>query len=266
MSDSGARAAHYRSAQLGLTRLVTRQMRGLRRLILPSRLRSSVPDWIGAVQAVVDQYGATSGALAAEYYEAERAAARAAGAFTAPLAPPPDDEQVANSLRWATKDLWPRDPDDPQTTEVQKLPIEQRLDAAETKAEAVVQKLVADQGRGTIQRAVRQDRQAVGYARAASLGACAFCKLMASRGMVFKTSSSAGRDANDRFTGDASVVKFHDNCHCSIIPVYRGQQFELSDHAQEWSRLYQEYAAQHSGSQLSRFRRALAEHGHLPTT
>ncbi|MCY0962600.1 hypothetical protein [Streptomyces sp. H27-H5] len=66
------------------------------------------------------------------------------------------------------------------------------------------------------------------------------------------------------FTGSASVVKFHDNCHCTIVPVFRGQRFELSDHAREWDRLYREYAQGHSGDQLRLFRRALADHGHLP--
>jgi hypothetical protein len=222
-------------------------MRKLRRLIIPSRLQATVPDWIEAVRALTVEYGSASATAAADYYDAERVAAEVTGRFTVPLLDPPPDEQVDNSLRWATKDLWPRDPEDPATTEAQQLPIELRLDAAEAKAEAVVQKLVTDQGRGTVVRAVRQDRQAVGWARTAALGACAFCKLLATRGMVYK----------------ADTVKFraHDGCHCGAVPVFKGQRFELSAHAAEWERLYREYAAPHSGDQLRRFRQALAEHG-----
>jgi len=109
-----------------------------------------------------------------------------------------------------------------------------------------------------------RDRGAVAYARAAALGACSFCKLMASRGAVYKDAGRAGRDANEQFSGDDSVVKFHDNCHCVIVPVFRGQRFELSSHAAEWDRLYQEYAAGHPGDQLRLFRRALAEHDSNP--
>jgi hypothetical protein len=222
-------------------------MRKLRRLIIPSRLQATVPDWIVAVRALTAEYGNASATAAADYYDAERVAAEVTGRFTVPLLDPPPDEQVDNSLRWATKDLWPRDPEDPATTPAQLLPIEQRLDAAEVKAEAVAQKLVTDQGRGTVVRAVRQDRQAVGWARTAALGACAFCKLLATRGMTYK----------------ADTVKFraHDGCHCGAIPVFKGQRFELSAHASEWERLYREYAAPHSGDQLRRFRQALAEHG-----
>ncbi|CAM5264764.1 VG15 protein [Streptomyces badius] len=247
VSDDSAGARRQRQAQRGLSRLLVRDVRKLRRLIIPSRLQETVPDWIEAVRAVVGEYGNASAAAAADFYEAERVAAEVTGRFTVPLLDPPPDEQVDNSLRWATKDLWPRDPDDPKTTAAQRAPLETRLDAAEKKAEGVAQKLVTDQGRGTVQAAVQRDRMAVGYARAAALGACAFCRLLAARGMVFKQ--------------DTADFRAHDGCNCGVIPVFRGQRFELSAHAQEWDRLYREYAAPYPGDQLRRFRRAIAEHG-----
>ncbi|MGW6578854.1 VG15 protein [Streptomyces globisporus] len=247
VSDDSAGARRQRQAQRGLSRLLVRDVRKLRRLIIPSRLQETVPDWIEAVRAVVGEYGNASAAAAADFYEAERVAAEVTGRFTVPLLDPPPDEQVDNSLRWATKDLWPRDPDDPKTTAAQRAPLETRLDAAEKKAEGVAQKLVTDQGRGTVQAAVQRDRMAVGYARAAALGACAFCRLLAARGMVYKQ--------------DTADFRAHDGCNCGVIPVFRGQRFELSAHAQEWDRLYREYAAPFPGDQLRRFRRAIAEHG-----
>lgn len=246
VSDGGA-ADRQRAAQRGITRLLLRDMGRLRRLIVPSRLQATVPDWIEAVRALVGEYGNASASLAADYYDAQRLAARVTGQFTVPLLDPPPAEQVDNSLRWATKDLWPRDPEDLKTTDAQKLPIEQRLEAAEKKAEAVAQKLVTDQGRGTVREAVRRDRQAVAWARSAALGACAFCKMLSIRGAVYKQ--------------DTVDFRAHDGCHCMAVPVFRGQRFELSDHAKEWERLYREYAAPYSGDQLRRFRRAVAEHG-----
>ncbi|MFF8784833.1 hypothetical protein [Streptomyces sp. NPDC015125] len=262
LSDDNPAASRQRAIQRGLTRLLLRDMKKLRRLIVASRLKSSVPSWIDAVRVLVDQYGQTAASAAADFYDAQREGAGVPGSFTVPLADPPPDEQVDNSLRWATKDLWPRDAD--VATEVQRRPIEDRLAVAQVKAEQAVQRLVTGQGRQTLRQAVQQDRGAVGYARAAALGGCSFCKLMAARGMVFKTAESAGREANERFTGDASVVKFHNDCHCTIIPVFRGQRFELSPHAAEWDRIYREYAAGHPGDQLRLFRRALAEHDQHP--
>jgi len=247
VSDDGAGANRQRRAQRGLTVLLSRDMRKLRRLIIPSRMQATVPEWIEAVRDLVGEYGNASAAAAADFYDAERVAAQVTGRFTVPLLDPPPDERVEASLRWATKDIWPRDPEDPKTTEAQRAPLEVRLEAAEKKAEAVVQKLVTDQGRGTVQAAVRQDRMAVGYARAAALGACAFCRLLATRGMTYKR--------------DTAGFRAHDGCNCGVIPVFKGQRFELSAHAQEWDRLYREYAAPFPGDQLRRFRRAIAEHG-----
>lgn len=248
VSDSSDAANRYRAAQIGLTRLLVRDVRGLRRLILPSRLRESVPDWLAAMNAVVAQYARTSTALAAEFYDAQREAAGVPGPFTVPVADPPPEEQTTASLRWATKDLWPREPE--EATPAQLEPMDVRLAQAQKKAEQVAQKLVADTGRGTVREAVRQDRQAVAWARAAALGACYFCKALATRGAVYEQ--------------DTADFRAHDGCHCGVVPVFRGQRFELSPHAREWDRIYREYAQGHSGDQLRLFRRALAEHDSNP--
>lgn len=262
VSDSAASVAQWRAAQIGLTRLLLRDLRGLRRLLNPNRLQATVPTWIDAVAALAARYSQVSATLAADFYDGERAAAGAPGTFTVPLADPPPEEQTSSSLRWATKDVWDRDAD--VATDAQAEPLDVRIDAAMTKADAVTQKLVTDVGRATVRQAVDEDPGAVAYARAAALGACAFCRLMASRGAVYRNAETAGRDANDGFSGDASVVKFHDNCHCGIIPVFRGQRFELSAHAAEWDRIYREHAQGHPGDQLRLFRRALEEHDSNP--
>jgi hypothetical protein len=244
-----------------LTALLVRDLRALRRLINPARLQATVPPWIEAVAALVGQYAELSATLAADFYDGEREAAEVPGVFTVPLADPPPDEQVDASMRWATKDVWTRDA---EATAVHLEPIGVRLEAAFGKADMATQRLVADVGRDTVRQAVRRDPEAVAYARVAALGACSFCKLMSSRGAIYATADTAGRDANDRFSGDASVVKFHNNCHCGILPVFRGQRFELSPHAARWDAIYREYAQGHPGDQLRLFRRALAEHDEYP--
>lgn len=248
VSDSGNEANRFRAAQVGLTRLLVRDVRGVRRLILPSRLRESVPDWLAAMNTIVAQYARTSAALAADFYEAQREAAGVPGAFTVPVADPPPPEQTEASLRWAVKDLWPREPE--EATPAQLQPMDVRLEQAEKKAEQVAQKLVTDTGRGTVREAVRQDRQATAWARSAALGACAFCKMLAARGAVYEK--------------DTADFRAHDGCHCGVVPVFRGQSFELSPQAREWERIYREYAQGHSGDQLRLFRRALAEHDSNP--
>lgn len=220
-----------------------------------------MPVWIEAVTVLVARYSEMAATLAADFYDGEREAAGVAGVFTVPLTDAPPGGQVDASLRWATKDLWPRTEGG---TAAQLEPLDVRLAAAMAKADGATQKLVAGRGRDTLRQAVEDDPRAVAYARAAALGACSFCKLMASRGAVYKDAQTAGRDANDRFSGDASVVKFHNNCHCGIIPVFRGQRFELSPQAARWDEIYREYAQGHPGDQLRLFRQALAEHDSNP--
>ncbi|MDX5563761.1 hypothetical protein PYK79_10900 [Streptomyces sp. ID05-04B] len=257
-SDGSASAGRWRAAQRGLTRLLLRDLRILRRLLDAGRLQATVPPWIDAVTEVVDRYSQTSATLAADFYDGEREAAGVPGSFTVPVADPPPDEQVDASLRWATKDLWPRSESDATVAQLE--PLDVRIEAAMTKADGVVDRLVLNAGRETVLQAVRQDPQAVAWARGAALGCCSFCALMASRGATYRTAGTAGRDANARFEGDTGEAKFHNWCRCVVIPVYRGQVFELSPHAAEWDQLYKDHAQGHPGAQLSLFRRAFREH------
>ncbi|MFE0647497.1 hypothetical protein ACFVZH_02750 [Streptomyces sp. NPDC059534] len=256
VSDVSPAAVRDRAAHALLTRLLMRDMRRLQRLIVPDRLEESLSLWRTAVSALIGRYGTASASLSAESYDRQRRAAGAPGSFSAQPASEAPDEQVEQSLRWATADLWPTD-EEQEAFDV-------RLAAAQARAESAAQRLVANQGRATMRESADRDRGAVAYARAAALGACYFCKLMASRGAVYKSAGTAGRNANEQFSGDESVVKFHNDCHCTIIPVFRGQQFQLSEHAAGWDRLYRKYAQGHPGDQLRLFRRALAEHDSNP--
>lgn len=257
-SDNSASSGRWRAAQRGLTRLLLRDLLTLRRLLDPGRLQATVPPWIDAVTETVARYSETSATLAADFYDGEREAAGVPGTFTVPLADPPPDEQVDASLRWATKDLWPREESDAIVTQLEPLGV--RLEAAMVKADGAIDRLVLNAGRETVLQAVDRDPQAVAWARGAALGCCSFCALMSSRGATYRTAGTAGREANDRFEGDTGRAKFHNWCRCVVIPVYLGQNFELSPHATEWERLYTENAQGHPGEQLRLFRRAFREH------
>jgi hypothetical protein len=256
-SDNGAGVSRWRAAQAGLTTLLWRDLRGVRRLINPNRLQATVPTWIEAVLAVIARYSDVSATLAADFYDAERDASGVPGTFTVPLADRPPDDQVTASLRWATKDLWPRNEADATLAQLE--PLDARLEAAMSKADGAVDRLVLNAGRNTVTDAVRQDAGAIAYARAAALGCCSFCALMASRGATYKDRGTVGEDANERFIGDDSVIKYHNYCRCQPIPVFRGQSFQMSPKAREWERIYREFAQGHPGQQLQLFRTALAE-------
>lgn len=257
--------AQHRRALAGLGRLLRRDLTRVRRLLVPAQ-PASFTAWAEAVGLVVARYGQMAAALSAEVYEAQRADAGVQSPFQVRLADPPPAEQVEATLRWAAKDVWPRNPEQSQTTVAQARPQTARTAVAERKTIGAVEKLVLDVGRETTRQAIREDRDAIGYARAAALGACSFCKLMASRGAIYGDLDAVGRAANEDFTGADSVIKFHDWCRCQPIAIYVGDRFELSPQAARWDQLYQQHAAPYPGDQLRRFRQAIAEHEPSPIT
>lgn len=67
-------------------------------------------------------------------------------------------------------------------------------------------------GRETMTATLQADRRAVGYARVGSGKPCAWCRMLISRGPVFRE--------------DTVDFQAHDKCSCSGRPVYRGGQFD----------------------------------------
>lgn len=270
LSDLSAAALRLRAAQRGLLRFLLRDVRAVMPRLDPAD-PASAPVWIADVGLVVGRYARMSAELSARAYEAERAAAGVRARFRAPLAPPPPDEQVEASLRWAAHDVWTPPAPPAGLAPGEESAFSARIAAglmqeAADRTEAAVSKLALDTGRRTVVDAVDRDPAATGWYRSAQPTGCAFCRLLASRGAVYKDRGTAGADANERFEGDGAF-KFHDNCQCVAMPVLAGDTFELSPEAARWDEVYQQYAAGHSGDQLRRFRAALRllDAGRTPT-
>lgn len=229
-APSVARASEQQRAQAGLIALLLRDIAKIWRLLQPQSLHRSMPAWVAAVHAVTSRYGPMAATLAADYYEAERAAANAAGRFTVPLADAPSEGQVDAVMRWATKDLWSRNPDT----------LTERLQTAKNHAESAAAKLVEDVGRLTITYAVQKDPAAVAWVRTAAPGACAFCRMLAQRGPVF--------------SADTVGFRAHDDCHCMAQPLFRGQKWAPSAMVRDWQKQYEKAAAM-PGDTLKNLRR-----------
>lgn len=71
-------------------------------------------------------------------------------------------------------------------------------------------------GRATIDRTARESPVIVGYRREARAHSCYFCAMLASRGAVYKTESSA----KVRDVRGGGSRRFHDHCRCSAEPLY----------------------------------------------
>lgn len=103
------------------------------------------------------------------------------------------------------------------------------------------QKLIANQGRDTIEGSTYRDRVRVGWARIPQAGCCSFCALLASRGPVYSSAEAAGivlgRGVDASVTagkrgGQGKGVKirgtqglgnrYHNHCRCVAAPVFIG--------------------------------------------
>lgn len=181
-------ATSLRSETADLVRLAERDLARLWRLVAGGAsaevaLRDILP-------AIVSEYGAAGGAMAAEWYDQQREKAGAAGRFVAaPVAA--NDRGTQALIGWALKEAT----DDASLAS---------LIAGGT------QRRIADHARYTIARNSVEDRAARGWQRV-GVGGCkdGFCDMLIGRGSVYTEA-----------TADFAA---HDNCKCSAVPAWGGE-------------------------------------------
>jgi hypothetical protein len=171
-----------------------------------------------AYPSLIDPYLNASGELTSQWYAEQPAAPVASGAsgfipIPAPLIP---KERLAISARWAMLQRKPA----------------AALSNSSTRA-------VFDQSRLTVIDNTRRER--VKWARYASANACGFCRLLATRGAVYGSSSRA--------------LKAHDACKCLAVPVRTGI-YKPPPYVKQWTNDY-ESALESGASSLGEIVRAM---------
>lgn len=162
---------------------------------------------------LVDVYAPLSAEVAASFYDDARAAANAPGSFLADLAPARSVDKLQHMISWAVAPLFRETPD----------PV-----LGLSRLSGGTQLEIADSARDTIDLNITADEKGrPRFARHASANACSFCRLMATRGAVFRTAASAG-------SGHA----YHSHCHCVAYPVFEGEQDESPAYVVQWERDY----------------------------
>lgn len=164
--------------------------------------------------ALVTRFATASATIAATDYARRRRDAGIRSPITVPRAAPPTIQQFDANLNWALAPLQ----DAPQTAK-------QNLEGAMTR-------LSLQAGRETTVQAVQADPQARAWARETRDGCCSFCAMLATRGAIYKSDQTAGRNANERFVGEGEF-KYHNHCHCIAVPVFG--TYEKTAHARQWT-------------------------------
>lgn len=137
--------------------------------------------------AIIAQYGAAGGAMAAEWYDQQREKVAAKGLYVAvPL--DADDRGAQSLVGWALKTAT----DDA---------------ALNSLVLGGVQRRIADHVRYTIANNSVADKAARGWQRVGDGHSCEFCAMLIGRGAVYT-------EATADFTS-------HDHCGCSAAPAWR---------------------------------------------
>ena len=144
-----------------------------------------------AYPVVVDPFIAASGQVSAEWYRSLDPEAE----FPVEAAPPPARALLQTNVRWALTQLDP-------------------ITALTGSAE----RQVFSMSRDTV--AANADRERVRFARYASANACPWCRVLATRGAVYRAADLA--------------VKGHDNCHCIAVPERGGNTYTPPDYVAGW--------------------------------
>lgn len=236
-----ALAAGHQVGQSALVSLIPDVLRQAWPLLDLHNLKATMPAFTAAVRAIVQRYGQASAAGALAYYQQERAAAKVPGRAVSQLAPSPADSVIESAVSWATTDLY-----GPVTTET--------TNAAMTQLDGAVQNMVLDQGRDTIIGAVQQDKQAKGWARVTSPGACSFCVMLALRsgaGFLYTSKQSGNFRAHTPNANGSGGL-----CRCHAEPVFTA--YEPSAHMRDMQKLWVDSTKSRSGNDArNAFRQAM---------
>lgn len=227
----------HRRAQLQLGARTVDQMRAAWRLLDFTDLDASMPSWLRVAMPIIRSQHATSSTLAANYYATFRSLELGIGtpSFAPSLAPGLDDAAMRVSLQVTG-------PSTVKRATMRGKTAAQAMQLGETRSASAAMRQALAGGRTTLIRSIRSDRSALGFARATSGKACAFCAMLASRGPVYSK--------------DSAEFEAHDGCSCTAEPVFsRDADWPAGsrDYAQLWSE-----ATAGETDQLNAFRRALS--------
>lgn len=180
----------------------------------PNEIRAAL---FAAVPLIVDNYVSGSAALALDWYEELRDAAKPKHRFTPRLVPAPDGEALATVVAVATEPLYRLEQDHAALTEAF------LREATEQSVQAMtsgVTQEIAGAFRDTITQNVAEDPDSPGWKRFARPEACRFCKMLAGRGAVY-TEATARFAAHGAFTAGK---KTGGDCMCIAGPEFGGKE------------------------------------------
>ncbi|ABE67633.1 hypothetical protein Wildcat_28 [Mycobacterium phage Wildcat] len=114
---------------------------------------------------------------------------------------------------------------------------------------------------------IKMDRKVLGYARYTDSNPCHFCAILASRGAVYSRDSFVDSHPNFRANPQAADVpsdfvtisRVHNNCRCTLRPVYSKSQ-EMDDDARDYRAQWKAIVEDNPGASADELMKKWREH------
>lgn len=91
------------------------------------------------------------------------------------------------------------------------------------------ERIVLNGGRGSVYAYGESDKRVIAWARVSLSGdPCSFCAMLISRGINYKSETTARSGSGTTVIDGQVMDAYHDNCRCIAVPIYSEAQF-LSD-------------------------------------
>lgn len=248
-------AQRHRDEQLAIRAGFLRSFARLVRILSTGDLRRTLVPFLAAAQPVIEAAHARSAASSARYFSEARSASiarRLKAAADAGPRPPAfvprlaelETERLRASLTSASVGT---------AVKARRSGLTDLDDRARVAASRAASRLVLAGGRETLEQAIEDDPQAVGWIRITDGSPCGFCGMLASRGWVYKSRESALWA--EGIEGEA----FHDGCGCTTAARFRDDtDSPIPKTNQRLGELWYQTGAYFSGvDSLNAFRRAL---------
>lgn len=251
-SRAGAQlTSQHQAAQLAVRAGSVQQLMRLWRGVDPTRLADTIDTFVTAAVLLAQQGHERSAQEAIRYFESFRRAEGIRGTLTIPAAPLPPAGEIAADLRGAALAGI-------VTGRRRGMSLTKASDNGLVRVAGALIKRILTGGRMTIITGAANDRAALGWARVTTGDdPCAFCRMLSSRGPVYKTEKAAEFDT-------------HATCACVPEVVYAGDPLDVGPvrqtetylaeytRAQEWARESGTMSVGTSNNALNNYRRWLA--------
>lgn len=213
--EGAALTEAHRRLQLSVSAATVRDLLRIWALVDPTDLRGTLDPFARAGAAMVQAGRRASATASQRYYVAFRQVEGARGVVVVTTAPPPADATAAGALRGAGVAGI-------RNARMSGASVAEAHDNGFVKLSGSAVQLVAGGGRDTLLGAIRGDPEAQGFQRVTDGDPCAFCAMIAGRGLISKD--------------EAAGFEAHGHCGCTAEPFFDGSRIRPDNErfATEW--------------------------------